>query len=184
MSKPVTILTERLSLGAILAKDIPSIIKYAGAAEVAEHLLNMPHPYYEMDAIFWLNLAHQGWQDKSKYIFGIRLQETQEIIGGVGLHVESRYDRAELGYWIGVPFWGKGYMTEAVAAVLKFGFVEGGLNKIFAVHDIENPVSGRVMSKNGMIKEGELKDHIKIRGAYKNIAQYGLTKTAYDAMNI
>ncbi len=183
MSKPVTILTERLSLGAILATDIPSIIKYAGDAKVAEHMLNLPYPYYEKDAIFWLNLAHQGWQDKSKYIFGIRLQETQELIGGVGLHVESRYDRGELGYWIGVPFWGKGYMSEAVAAVLKFGFETGGLNKVFAIHDIVNPASGKVMSKNGMIKEGELKDHIKVKGAYKNIAQYGLTKADYEASN-
>ena len=184
MSKPVTILTERLSLGTILATDIPAIIKYAGDIKVAEHLLNMPHPYYEKDAIFWLNLAHQGWQDKSKYIFGIRLQETQELIGGVGLHVESRYDRAELGYWIGFPFWGQGYMSEAVGAVLDFGFRAANLHKIFAIHYIENPASGKVMSKNGMIKEGVLKDHIKVKGAYKTIAQYGLTKTDYDAMNI
>ena len=183
MSKPVSILTERLSLGAILATDIPSIMKYAGSAKVAEKLLDLPHPYYEKDAIFWLNLAHQGWQDKSRYIFGIRLQETQEIIGGIGLHVEARHNRAELGYWIGVPFWGQGYMSEAVAAVLKFGFETAGLHKIFAIHDIANPASGKVMSKNGMIKEGELKDHIKVKEAYKTIAQYGLTKTDYEASN-
>ena len=183
MSKSVTILTERLSLGVILASDIPSIIKYAGAAEVGEHMLNLPHPYYEKDAIFWLNLAHQGWQDKSNYIFGIRLQETQELIGGIGLQITSSYDRGELGYWIGVPFWGQGYMSEAVAAVLKFGFETAGLHKIFAIHDIANPASGKVMSKNGMVKEGELKDHIKVKGAYKNIAQYGLTITDYKAGN-
>ena len=184
MSKPVTILTERLSLGAILATDIPSIIKYAGDVKVAEQLLNLPHPYYEKDAIFWLNLAHQGWQDQSKYIFGIRLQATQELVGGIGLHVESSYDRAELGYWIGVPFWGQGYMSEAIATILKFGFREAGLNKIFAIHYMDNPASGKVMIKNGMIKEGELKEHIKVKGAYKNIAQYGLTKTTYEAMNL
>lgn len=166
-------------LSEILATDIPTIIKYAGNSNVAKHLLNLPHPYYEKDAIFWINMAHQGWVDGSKCIFGIRLKENQEFIGGVGLHIDTRFNRAELGYWIGEPFWGKGYMTEALATVIKYGFEEKELNKIFAIHLLENPASGKVMAKNGMLKEGEMKEHVTNQNEYKDIAQYGLTRSQY-----
>ena len=129
-------------------------------------------PYHEEHAIFWLNMANEGFQTKSKYIFGIRLKTTDELIGGMGLHIHKDFNRAELGYWVGVPFWNKGYATEALSAILKFGFEQVELNKIFAVHTKDNPSSGKVMIKNGMIKEGELKDHIKKGGIYRSVNQY------------
>ena len=181
MTKIPTLTTQRLSLGELFAADIPTIVQYAGNPNVAEHLLNLPHPYYEKDAIFWINMAQQGWADGSKCIFGIRLKDTLAFIGGVGLHIDARFNRAELGYWIAEPFWGKGYMSEAVGAVIQYGFEEVELNKIHAIHLLDNPASGKVMSKNGMVKEGEMKEHVKTRNGYQDIAQYGLTRGLYDA---
>ena len=166
--------TNRLVLGEIYAADIPNIIKYAGNKKVAETTLNMPHPYQEKDAIFWINMAQQGWQDKTKNIFAIRLKTNQELIGGVGLHIDARFNRAELGYWVAVPFWNQGYMTEAVQTVIKYGFDTLELNKIYAVHEVGNPASGKVMLKNGMLKEGELKQHVRKNGVYKDLVQYGV----------
>jgi len=180
MKEIPTLTTQRLTLGEIFAVDIPTIEKYAGNPNVAKHLLNLPHPYYEKDAIFWINMAHQGWADGSKCIFGIRLKDTQEFIGGVGLHVDARFNRAELGYWIGEPFWGKGYMSEAVGAVIQYGFEEVELNKVHAIHLLNNPASGKVMQKNGMVKEGEMKEHVKTQNGYQDIAQYGLTRKEYQ----
>jgi len=172
--------TPRLTLGEILATDIPNIIQYAGDEKVAATTLNMPHPYYEKDAIFWMNMAQQGFQNKSKYIFGIRLKSTQQLIGGIGLHIEAPFNRAEMGYWVAVPHWNKGYMTEAVAAVIAFGFDKIGLNKIYAVHVAENPASGKVLLKNGMRLEGTLKEHIRKNEVYKDLSQYGLTRGGYN----
>ena len=166
--------TDRLLLGEIYAADIPNIIKYAGNKKVAETTLNMPHPYQEKDAIFWINMAQQGWRDKTKNIFAIRLKTNQELIGGIGLHIEASFNRAELGYWIAVPFWNQGYMTEAVEAVIKYGFNQLHLNKIFAVYEADNPASGKVMLKNGMLKEGELKQHVRKNGVYIDLVQYGV----------
>ena len=174
-----TLMTQTLLLGEIRASDIPSIVKYAANINVARNLLNLPHPYQEKDAIFWINMAHQGWADNSMCIFGIRLQATEELIGGIGLHITTTFDRAELGYWIGEPHWGKGYMSETIAAVMKYGFETVHLNKIYAIHFLDNPASGKVMMKNGMVKEGEMKEHVKNRDGYKDVALYGLTQKLY-----
>ncbi len=172
--------TSRLSLEEVRTSDIPAIIEYAGAAEVAQTTLNMPHPYAEKDAIFWINKARQGFHAEDHYIFGIRLAATDEFMGGIGLIVNKRFNKAEIGYWIGVPFWNQGYMTEATGAVLRFGFEELGLNKIYAQFLAENPASGKIMIKNGMIKEAELVDHIQKYGEYKTSIQYRLTKAEYE----
>ena len=99
--------TDRLILGTVRYTDIPRIVEYAGNIKVAATTLNIPHPYEEKDAIFWINSINQGFEDKTQYTFGIRLKETNEFIGGIGLKVNRQFDRAELGYWIAPPFWNK-----------------------------------------------------------------------------
>lgn len=172
--------TERLILGQIRWTDIPTIVRYAGDREIASTTMNIPHPYQEKDAVFWINSANQGFQARTQYTFGIRLKATDAFIGGIGLRVHRRYNRAVLGYWIAKPFWNKGYATEAAAAMLYFGFATVGLNKIYATHLVENPASGKVMIKNGMIKEGELLEHYKKDDEYKSILQYRLTQTEFN----
>ncbi len=174
--------TQRLTLEQPRITDIPNLIKYAGDGKVAATTQNMPHPYQAEDAVFWLNMANTGFLSQSKYIFGIRLKATDELIGGMGLHLTPEFNRAELGYWVGVPFWNKGYATEAAGAILKFGFEQLKLNKIYAVHLIGNGSSGKVMTKNGMIKEGELKEHYKKGDEYRSVYQYRLTKGEYESL--
>ena len=86
-----------------------------------------------------------------------------------------------MGYWLAEPYWNQGYTSEAAAALLQYGFNTLGLHKILATHLVENPASGKVMIKNGMIKEGELKDHAKKNGVYRSLIQYRLTKEEYAA---
>lgn len=174
--------TDRLILGKIYASDIPKIIEYAGNIKVAETTLNIPHPYQEKDAVFWINIANKGFENKTQFTFGIRIKSTNEFIGGIGLKVNKRFERAELGYWVAEPFWNKGYTTEAVSAILKFGFKTINLHKIYAMYLVENPASGKVMIKNGMIKEGELKDHTKKGEKYRSLFQYRLTRDEYDLL--
>lgn len=172
--------SERITLERIRSSDVPTIVKYASNIKVAETTLNMPHPYHEEDAIFWINMANQGFKNKTQFTFGVRLKSTDEIIGGIGLRVNSRFDHAEMGYWIAEPYWNKGYATEAVASILKFGFEQLDLHKIFAHYLVENIASGKVMIKNKMIKEGELKDHTKKDGKYRSLIQYRLLKSEYS----
>ena len=172
--------TNKLLLRKLSFDDIPKIIEYAGNRKVAETTLNIPHPYKENDAIFWINSANKGFESRTQYTFGIRIKNGDKFIGGIGLKVNNRFQRAELGYWIAEPFWNNGYASEAVKAVLKFGFSVINLNKIYATHLAENPASGKVMIKNGMIKEGEFKDHTKKGDLFKSLIQYRMTRKEFE----
>lgn len=163
-----------------MARDIPNIVKYANNPNISRTTLNVPHPYREKDAIGWINMANQGFEDQSRIIFAIALLPDDEFIGGIGLRINNRFNHAELGFWIGEPFWNNGYVSEAAKEILKFGFEEIGLHKIFATHLVENPASGKVMIKNGMVKEAELVDHIQKDGKYLTLIQYRITKKEFN----
>lgn len=172
--------TDRLRLRKLSYKDIPTIIEYAGNKNVADNTLNIPHPYTEEDALFWLHSAHLGFVNKTQFTFAIRTRVNDEFIGGIGLKINPKFDRGVLGYWIAEPFWNSGFATEAVGGILTFGFKDIGLHKIYATHLVENPASGKVMIKNGMIKEGELKDHTKKGDVFRSLMQYRLTKLEFE----
>ncbi len=170
--------SDRLTLKIASASSIPAIIKYANNPNISDNLLTLPFPYEEKDAIFWLNMAHQGFQNKDGYIFGIHLNEN-EFVGGIGLHLHAQDNRAELGYWVGEPHWNKGIVTEAVAMMLRFGFEELKLERIYAVYFEDNPASGKVMMKNNMKQEGILRNHIRKGDVYRTIVQYAMLKESF-----
>lgn len=178
--------SDRLILNQTKPSDIPEIVVYAGNLKIVENTRTMPHPYYEEDAIAWINMANLGFKAKNNFIFAIRLKKTQALIGGIGLTLDIENNRAELGYWLAEKFWNKGFTTEAVQAILKFGFEQLKLNKIVAVYLTTNQASGKVMIKNGMIKEGEFKDHDVKRGSsiayndYVSLMQYRMLKGEYE----
>ncbi|MEO1625864.1 MAG: GNAT family N-acetyltransferase [Bacteroidota bacterium] len=176
--------TARLCLNQLQAADIPRILRYANEQKIADMTQNIPHPYSEESAIFWINNAHQGFVRADQYTFAIRLEEDRAFIGGVGLRLASKHRRAELGYWLALPFWGQGYMTEAVAAVLQFGFEQLKLHKIHATHLEENLASGKVMQKCGMQKEAILVDHIRKGGRFCTLVQYRLTQEEYQQLDL
>ena len=178
--------SDRLILNQTKPSDIPEIVVYAGNLKIVENTRTMPHPYYEEDAIAWINMANLGFKAKNNFIFAIRLKKTQALIGGIGLTLDIENNRAELGYWLAEKFWNKGFTTEAVQAILKFGFEQLKLNKIVAVYLTTNQASGKVMIKNGMIKEGEFKDHDVKRDSsiayndYVSLMQYRMLKGEYE----
>jgi len=94
-------------------------------------------------------------------VFAINLKESGELIGAIGMALKLDQELAELGYWIGKPYWSRGYCTEAARVVLHFVFTELHLNRVYAHHFSHNPASGRVMQKIGMHHEGRLRQHVK-----------------------
>lgn len=171
--------TSRLLLRASALADVPRLAALAGSYEVAKNTLNIPHPYHESDARRWVQITQENYQQQTAYAFATELKATGEFIGGIGLTLDQRHNRAEAGYWLGQPYWGQGLASEALAALLHFGFEELALNKIYATHHAGNLASGRVMLKNGMVKEGELAQHTKRNGHYHDLWQYRLTRAEY-----
>lgn len=175
--------TNRLKLRKIQFGDVPLLLKYANNKIISDNTLTIPFPYQEEDAVLWMNFALQGFKNKERYVFAITLKESEEFIGAIGLHLDNGHNRAELGYWVGEPFWNKGIATEATAEILIFGFEKLNLNKIYATHFVDNKASGKVLLNNGMIKEAELKDHYRKNNVYESVIQYRLIKQEYEEQN-
>jgi ribosomal-protein-alanine N-acetyltransferase len=99
----------------------------------------------------------------------------------MGLVINQKHESAELGYWIGKPYWGNGYGTEAAKAVLHYGFTVLGLNRIYATHMSRNPASGRVMEKIGMKYEGCSRQHVKKWDVFEDLKMYAILKSEYES---
>ena len=164
--------TERLTLRVYALSDIPALMPLIGAREVAATTLRIPHPYSESDARDFIASTEEAVSSGSGLRLGIVLRDT--LCGGVGLRIEPDHRRAELGYWVGVPYWGNGYATEAARAVVKYGFGTLGLHRIFASHFANNPASARVLRKIGMRYEGRLRGHVLKWGEFLDLEMYGM----------
>lgn len=182
MKKFPALATERLVLDQIMPADIPNIVAYAGNKKIADNTRTMPHPYLAANAIAWINMANQGFRNKDNFIFAMRNKDDNTFMGGIGLTLDQEHSRAEIGYWIAERFWNMGYTSEAVKSLLKFGFEELYLNKIVATYISTNVASGKIMIRNGMVKEGEFKNHDIKNGEYVTLIHYGLLKSTYESL--
>lgn len=179
MSERPTIETDRLILRPFTLDDAREVQRLAGDRDIASTTLNIPHPYEEGMAEEWIG-THQERFDKGELVnFAITHRQQEYLIGAMGLVIERRFDRAEIGYWIGKPHWNQGYCTEAAHAMLRYGFEVMGLNRIHAAHFASNPASGRVMQKVGMTHEGCLRQHVRKWGQYEDLDSYAILRSEY-----
>ena len=166
----LTLKTARLVLRPLVIADAPRIQELAGAREVALNTLLIPHPYPDGAAEAWIS------KPSPEVRFAI---DDGELVGVIGLRVHRDDDRAEIGYWIGVPYWGRGYASEAAAAVVRYGFEELALNKIYAGYFSRNPASGAVLRKIGMHHEGTLRQHHKKWSEYVDVEFYAILRSDF-----
>lgn len=175
MSQP-TLETSRLILRPFRKDDASSVQLLAGQWEIADTTLNIPHPYEDGMAEQWIETHEPGYKAETLTTFAVVLRESKELIGAVGLVIDRGLNKADLGYWIGKPYWNLGYATEAARAVVAVGFDELGLNRIHAFHLARNPSSGRVMEKLGMILEGKARQDTMKWGKYEDLVSYGMLR--------
>lgn len=170
-----TLHTTRLVVRPHEIADAPTVQRLAGAKQVADTTQHIPHPYEDGMAEAWISSRGDAFAHGEAATFAVVLRDG-ELIGAVGLTLHMADKRAELGYWIGVPYWGRGYATEAAAAVVAFGFEHLGLHRIHASHLARNPASGRVMQHLGMRYEGTLHDHVLKNGVFEDLVIYGIVR--------
>ncbi|GIP42246.1 N-acetyltransferase [Paenibacillus sp. J45TS6] len=175
-----TFVTERLILRPLQLADAPFIQKLAGEKDIASTTLSIPHPYPDGAAESFIAATHERYSKNLGSTFALISKETNELLGCAGMHIVSDYNRAELAYWIGKPYWGHGYATEAVQRMMEYGFDELKLNRIWAAALARNPASSAVMQKNGMKYEGKLVQHIKKWGEFEDLVYYGITISEYE----
>lgn len=179
MIKIPKLLTDRLLLRGFTIEDAPVVKQLAGEKEIANTTLNIPHPYPEDAAKVWISGHSKSFNDGKEVNWAICLKESGEVVGAIGLILKFEHDKAETGYWIGIPYWNKGYATEALGAVIKYGFDILKLNKIYAHYFNRNPSSGKVMFKNGMHEEGYLRQDIIKDGAYEDIIYCSILRSEF-----
>jgi RimJ/RimL family protein N-acetyltransferase len=175
-----TLTSERLVLRPFVAADSAAVRRLAGDRRVADTTLNIPHPYPERSAGEWIAGREVEYARGDAVSWAITDRGTGDLLGAIGLHCNSRFQRAEMGYWIGVPYWNRGYATEAARAILRFGFETLGLHRINAGHFARNAASGRVMEKIGMQREGVWRQHIRRDdGPFEDTVVYGILRSEW-----
>src|SRR4051794_2616674 len=173
--------TPRLLLRPLVITDASAIVHLAGAREVAAYTLRIPHPYTDNDAERFIAAAARHAEAGQSLVFAIEVQQGAHFIGAIGLEIQPTHRHAELGDWIGVPYWGNGYATEAANAILRFGFESLQLHRIFAMHFLENTASGRVLRKLGMRHEGTLRQHVLKWNEFHDSEFYGILREEFSA---
>lgn len=172
--------TERLILRPFEDSDATVIFPLINDADVVRHLLAMPHPYPEDQLVPWMRSAREITRRRERFHFAIVLRETSLPMGDCSFHDVS-WDNmsAELGYWLGKPHWGHGYMTEAVRAMVRFGFEDLGLERIHARVQIPNISSIRVIEKAGLKLEYTARHEVRKDGEFRDMLHYGLIREEY-----
>jgi [ribosomal protein S5]-alanine N-acetyltransferase len=169
--------TRRLFLRPFELPDGGDVRRLAGDRAIADTTLQIPHPYEVGMAEEWILTHPFRFEAGEQVVFAVVLRESGQLIGAMGLVIEGKFRRAELGYWIGRPYWGNGYCTEAGKAILEYGFQALNLNRIHAYHFKRNPASGRVMQKLGMKHEGTSPQHIMKWGVFEDVELYGIIRS-------
>lgn len=178
MTSQPTLPTDRLILRPFTLADAPSVQRLAGDSAIADTTANIPHPYPDGVAEAWISNHAQEFEQGTAVVYAITLKVTGELVGAISLFsIRAAFDRAEMGYWIGVPYWNHGYCSEAAKALIRYAFDEIGLNRVFAEHMVRNPGSGRVMQKAGLSYEGTLRQHVKKGDRYEDLAVYGILRS-------
>ncbi len=174
-----TLTTRRLVLRPFTAADAPAVQALASAAEIAATTANIPHPYPEGAAAVWIAGHPAAHAAGSAAIFAITTP-ADGVVGATELRVTPAMLHAELGYWIGVPFWGRGFATEAAAALLDHAFGALGLKRVYAHHIASNGASGAVLKKIGMRWEGRLRAHLHRGRQFHDLELFGLVDDEHE----
>jgi RimJ/RimL family protein N-acetyltransferase len=135
--------TERLVLRAPRLEDAKAVAQLANDRRIAENTARIPHPYALADAENFIASVNRA---DGEIAFLITREDV--VLGACGIGMSER-EAPDLGYWLGVPFWGHGYATEAVRAVIDHAFADLGYDALGAGARVTNPASRRVLEKCG-----------------------------------
>ena len=171
-----TIETSRLILRQARIEDAEIMFhNWANDAEVTKYLTWPPHGNIEVTKKV-LESWVQSYEKDDYYQWMIVLKETNEPIGSIMSNTMGRAQSAHIGYCIGKSWWHKGYMSEALKAVMDYLFDEVGYHRIESLHDPNNPHSGGVMRKCGMVYEGTTRASDKNNQGICDAAHYGILR--------
>lgn len=171
-----TLETERLILRKLRLDDAQDMFEYAQDSEIAR--LGLWPPFHTLqDSVDDINAVLAAYTRGTAVVWAMEHKEDHKMIGRIQLgHHEPADARADVGYAMNRRCWGKGYATEAIRRVVRFGFEVMNLNRIGAVVLPENIASIRVLEKAGLTFEGVRREFAFIAGAYHDLHSYSILK--------
>lgn len=174
---PPNLRTNRLLLRPLTLRDAESVFAYASNPEVARYMPWEAHRTVG-DSRTFLKSVVDGYREGGLN-WGIVYVGDGRFVGTCGMEEEREHARAEVGYVLHRSYWGRGLMPEAVAAVIRRGFENEGLERIQARCDAENVASARVMEKAGMSYEGTLRRYQRTKGRLRDMRFYAILREEY-----
>ena len=173
IKKPKHISSERLILRPIVIEDLEVIQNYSIDTEWHRFL-----DFHTKESVeeFVTKAVNSPWEEHARF----SIMFDNHMVGGVGLYIEMKEKRAEIGYSLSKNYWGKGIIPEAVTRVIKYGFEEMKLEKIFAQTDLRNTPSQAVMKKMNMTNEGTFRKHSIAQNKRRDIVYYSILKSEWE----
>ena len=176
LDERVELETERLLLRPFDFGDVEDVLDYASEPELSRYL-PLPQPYTRGDAVEFISRAVlDGWSTRPTFAIVFE----SHVVGAINLRVDERHRTAELGYALARPQWGKGLTPEAARAVVDWGFERYALCKVYAVADLRNRQSWRVMEKLGMSREGVPRSNVQSRDERVDEVCYGILREEWE----
>lgn len=171
--------TPRLILRRLEMRDAPDLFDYSRDPQVAKHVLWDAQTSVS-EARAYVRYMLRRYRAGEPASWGIEEKETGRVVGTIGyMWYQQDNNACEVGYSLARRRWNRGYMTEALAEVLRFSFEELGVHRVEAQHEVENAASGAVMRKCGMRKEGTLRGRLYNKGRYVDVDLYAMLREDY-----
>ncbi len=181
MIKQPILESPRLQLRPLERSDSLAIQRSAGNREISDTMISIPHPYPTDEALRYCARQQDERKAGRAVTFVIELKAEGAFGGLVELRgIDREHLLGELSFWLDVGAWGHGYMTEAVRAIVRYGFEDLGLNRLFAYHMVRNPASGRVLEKNGFKQEGLLRQRVRKWGKFEDVALWAILQKEWQ----
>ena len=181
MTRTPTITTDRLTLRPLELSDAGRIEQLAGDRRVAEMTATIPHPYPPGAGKEFVRDVQRDEQAGRSALWAIVPRGENALIGTIALRIDRKNAIGEIGYWVGVPYWGQGYASEAATAVVRCAFETLELTQVEGCHLVGNPASGRVMAKAGLRADGVIRKALGRWDENTELAVYRLTREQWEA---
>jgi ribosomal-protein-alanine N-acetyltransferase len=167
----------QIHLSEIQPSDQAACVEHLKEKEIYDRTLRIPYPYTEGDFQEWLKTVENTTQQQGRPVHWAIRNKEDCLIGGCGFDgLQVGKSRAEIGYWLAKPYWGRGIMTAVVRKACEFAVAEFGLAKIVAHVFASNTPSARVLEKCGFVQEGYLRKHYLKDNQFFDARLYALLK--------
>ena len=176
----VEIQSKRILLREFRENDGEKVHSYASDPDVVRYMDWGPNTEEETRAFISRSISSQKEKPRRKYTLAITLKGENKPIGSCDVCMASSENKEGwIGYCLNRQFWNKGYATETAEALLKFGFQQLDLHRIFATVDPDNIASIHVLEKAGMKYEGHLREHKWSKGRWRDSLLYAMLENEW-----